>query len=187
MQPSKSYQEDCTERFFETQVETTAALDSGSVPIVKDAWANPPRRKTKKDVKKEMKRKIVRHESEPEPEPSLSVAPVVNGAINSSFFAIHVKVFAIASKYDIKPLQDIARQKFKDQAKWNWDIADLTAAIEIIFDQTPKSEVELRSTLRDVIVEHALISVQHPGFESAMTHIDGLPYDLFCRKTSSVA
>lgn len=56
-----------------------------------------------------------------------------------------------------------------------------------IVDQTPKSEVELRSTLRDVIVEHALISVQHSGFESAMTHIDGLPYDLFCRKTSSVA
>jgi hypothetical protein len=67
LQPSESYQEGCTERFWKTQPVTTAALDSGPVPIEEDAWTIPARRKTKKDVKKEMKRKMVWHEPKPEP------------------------------------------------------------------------------------------------------------------------
>lgn len=103
MQPSESNQEGGTERFWESQPVTTAALDLGPASIEGDAWAIPLRRKTKKDVKKEMKKKMVWHEPEPEPEPSLPVGPVANGAISSSFFTIHAKVFATACKYDTNP------------------------------------------------------------------------------------
>lgn len=187
MQPSESSQESGTKRSWETQPVTTGAVDSGPVQVEEDFWTVPLRKKTKKDVKKERKKRIAWHEPEPEsePEPSLPVGQVANGAISSSFFAIHATVFAIACKYDIKPLEDIARQKFQDQTKCNWDIVDLTAAMEVVFDQTPESELELRRILKDVIVRHALILVQHPSFESAVTRIEGLAYDLFCRKTYS--
>jgi hypothetical protein len=57
----------------------------------------------------------------------------------------------------------------------------------IVFGQTPESELKLRRILKDVIVEHALTLVQDPGFEDAVSRIDGLAYDLFRRKTYSVA
>jgi hypothetical protein len=50
---------------------------------------------------------------EPEPEPPLPVAALVKGGASSSFLEMHMKVFAIASKYDIKLLERIARQKLK--------------------------------------------------------------------------
>jgi hypothetical protein len=49
-----------------------------------------------------------------------------------------------------------------------------------------ESELKVRRILEDVIVEHALTLVQDPGFEDAVSHIDGLVYDLFRRKTYSV-
>lgn len=91
-------------------------------------------------------------------------------------------MFAIASKYDIKSLERTARKKFKDQFDGDWSAADLIAAIEIVFNHTPEGEIKLRNTLKDAIVQHAAYLVQKPGFGEAVTNIDGLVYDLFCRK-----
>ena len=68
---------------------------------------------------------------------------------------IHAGVFAIASNYDIKSLKRIARQKLKAQTKCNWIITDLTAAMALVFGQTPESELKLRRILKDLIVECA--------------------------------
>jgi hypothetical protein len=96
---------------------------------------------------------------------------------------MHAKMFAIASKYDIKSLERTAREKFKDQFDGDWSAADLIAAIDIVFNHTPEREVELRGALKDAIVQHAAYLVQKPGFGEAVSNIDGLVYDLFCRKT----
>jgi hypothetical protein len=100
-----------------------------------------------------------------------------------SFFGMHAKVFAIASKYDIKPLECTVRRKLKDQTECILDIADLIAAIHVVFNFTPDSEFELRNILKDIMVRHALALVQHPDFEDAVASIDGLAYDLFRLKT----
>ena len=123
---------------------------------------------------------------EPDPGPPLpdsSVLTVARDNASSNLMELHAKVFAIASKYDIKPLQRTARKKLKDQTKCDWNVADLIAAMRIIFNQTPETELKLRGVLKDVIVEHALTLVQHPGFDEAVAGINGLAYDLFCRKT----
>jgi hypothetical protein len=100
-----------------------------------------------------------------------------------SFLEMHAKVFAIASKYDIKSLERVAREKFKDQSKGDWLPADLIAAIDVVFNGTPEPETELRNALKDAIVRCAITMVQHPGFEESVAHINGLAYALFRRKT----
>jgi hypothetical protein len=172
---------------IERTAEVAQTEDSfvGSAQPVEDMWGLNMK-KTKKD-KKGTNRTVAPPEPEPEPEPLLPVTTRARGDASSSFMEMHAKVFAIASKYDIKPLERIARQKLKDQTKCEWNIADLTAAMAIVFGQTPESELKLRRILKDVIVEHALTLVQDPGFEDAVSRIDGLAYDLFRRKTYSVA
>jgi hypothetical protein len=100
-----------------------------------------------------------------------------------SFLEMHAKVFAIASKYDIKSLERAARDKFEAQSIGDWSPADLTAAIDIVFNRTPEGETALRNALKDAIVRCAITLVQHPGFEESIAHIDGLAYDLFRRKS----
>ena len=172
---------------IERTAEVAQTEDSfvGSAHPVEDMWGLNMK-KTKKD-KKGTNRTVAPPEPEPEPEPLLPVTTRARGDASSSFMEMHAKVFAIASKYDIKPLERIARQKLKDQTKCEWNIADLTAAMAIVFGQTPESELKLRRILKDVVVEHAFTLVQDPGFEDAVSRIDGLAYDLFRRKTYSVA
>jgi hypothetical protein len=100
-----------------------------------------------------------------------------------SFLEMHAKVFAIASKYDIKSLERAARSKFEAQSNGDWSPADLTAAIDIVFNRTPEGETALRNALKDAIVRCAITLIQHPGFEESIAHIDGLAYDLFRRKS----
>ena len=103
-----------------------------------------------------------------------------------SFLEMHAKMFAIASKYDIESLEHAARDKFRAQFDFDWSPADLIAAIDIVCNHTPDGEIELRDALKDAIVRHAATLVQQPGFEEAVGNIDGLAYDLFCRKTRAL-
>jgi hypothetical protein len=100
-----------------------------------------------------------------------------------SFLEMHAKMFAIASKYDIRSLECVARKKFKDETQRSWEIVDLIAAIHVVFNLTPDVEFELRNILKDTMVRHALTLVQHPDFEDAVASIGGLAYDLFRRRT----
>lgn len=118
-------------------------------------------------------------EPNPEPEPEPPV-PDSTGS-DTNFLELHARVFAIASKYDIKPLEQTARRKFKDKSKRDWWIADLIAAIGIVFHHTPDHEVELRDALKDAIVRRGLYLVNHPDFKVAVEDVDGLAYDLLYR------
>jgi hypothetical protein len=98
---------------IERTAEVAQTEDSfvGSAQPVEDMWGLNMK-KTKKD-KKGTNRTVAPPEPEPEPEPLLPVTTRARGDASSSFMEMHAKVFAIASKYDIKPLERIARQKLK--------------------------------------------------------------------------
>jgi hypothetical protein len=108
------------------------------------------------------------------------------GKAPPSFLEMHAKVFAIASKYDIKTLERAACEKFRRQSVGEWSPADLIAAIDIVFNRTADDEIssELRNVLKEAIVRRAIDLVQYPGFKEAAESIDGLLFDLFCRKTN---
>ena len=113
-----------------------------------------------------------------------SRAPAAEPTLDS-FLEMHARMFAIATKYDIKSLKQTARDKFNDQFHRDWSTADLIAAMEIVCTHTPDREIELRTSLKDAIVRHAVTLVEQPCFREAVERIDGLAYDLFCRMTNA--
>lgn len=140
-------------------------------------WGSIPKKKPKK-------KKIgidfgLESEPGPEPEPEAPMPVSTSGDANS--LELHAKVFAMASKYDIKSLELTARKKFRDQLKREWSSGDMIAAMDFIFNHTPDREYKLRDALKDAIVRRSIDVVQDPGFEAAVAGIDGLAYDLFCR------
>jgi hypothetical protein len=108
------------------------------------------------------------------------------GKAPPSFLEMHAAVFAIASKYDIKTLERAACENFRKQSAGEWSPADLIAAIDIVFNRKLDDEIssELRNVLKEAIVRRAIDLVQYPGFKEAAESIDGLLFDLFCRKTN---
>ena len=133
----------------------------------------------KKKNKAKKKGLDFRYADEPEPEPK-SPLPDSTGR-DANVLELHAKVFAMASKYDIKPLELTARKKLKDELKREWRTDDMIAAMDVVFNRTPEGEIKLRTALKNAIVRCAIDVVQHPGFEEAVADIDGLAYDLFRR------
>lgn len=183
----------------ETKADDFSIDETAQPNVTNDFWGFGSVTKKRKKGRKNTKRlDMWQSEPEPEPEPVPELGPVsedyhlpIDSTVTastvldgrSSFLEIHAKVFAIASKYDLRSLENDARKKFKDQTQRSWEIADLIAAIHVVFNLTPDSEFELRNILKDTMVGHALTLVQHPDFEDAVASIDGLAYDLFRRKT----
>ncbi|GAB7336118.1 hypothetical protein MBLNU13_g08910t2 [Cladosporium sp. NU13] len=198
---SVSIDEDCKDEAStsgapELDIETT--IDEPPQPNdASDFWGlGSSGKKGKKEKKRTKKAATWEPEPEPEPEPvpesvfQYHHLPTVSAdaALSAvqgppSFLEMHAKVFALASKYDIRSLEYEARKKFKDETQRSWETIDLIAAIHVLFNLTPDSETELRSILKATMVRHALTLVQHPNFEDAVASIDGLGYGLFRRKT----
>jgi hypothetical protein len=181
----------------ETKVDEVPVVETVRPNGTDDLWGfGNVVKKVKKEKKKTKRLDMWQLEPEPVPEPvpepmsgdyhlptdtAGTASMVLHG--RSSFLEMHAKVFAIASKYDIRSLEHDARKKFTDQTQRSWEIADLIAAVHVVFNRTPDNEFKLRNILKDTMAGHALTLVQHPDFEDAVASIDGLAYDLFRRKT----
>ena len=105
--------------------------------------------------------------------------PRKEGETQTSFLEMHAKLFAMASKYDVKSLENTAREKFIDTLHRGWWSVDLIAAMEIVFKHTPEDEHELRNEFMTAIVESTSTLAANEGFQEVVASIDGLACDLF--------
>lgn len=94
-----------------------------------------------------------------------------------SFLAVHAKVFALGSKYDIPHLQTKALAKFKVAARL-WSRDELVESIPIAFSTAPDND-SLRITLKAIITANSARLTDDSAFEDAVNGIEGLAFDLF--------
>jgi hypothetical protein len=146
-------------------------------PEIDDVWGSMMRLPSSKLCPK-CKSNRAASNCEPWPEPTLDT-----GDPKSSFLEIHAKMFVIASKYDIKPLESAAFAKLKRDTELNWWAPDLIAAIPVVFGQTSETQTELRDLLKDLIVRQSRNLAEVPGFKEAIGNVEGLAYDLFYHQT----
>ena len=64
-------------------------------------------------------------------------------------------VYAVAEKYDIPDLKDLAKSKFETLATSKWPHVDLYAVLETIFSTTPDGDMGLRQIVLDICRQHA--------------------------------
>jgi hypothetical protein len=117
-------------------------FDTGSIApppqseFNEDMWGAPPTKK-----KKGKKFRV------PAAEPPPDISPL----------EMHAKMFATASKYEIKSLEQTACEKCKAEFDRDWSTADLIAAIDVVCNHTPDRKIELRNALKDAIARQALM------------------------------
>lgn len=110
----------------------------------------------------------------PTPETTVATPPSVH-------IVEHAKVFAIAVKYQVDGLRDLATAKFKHSVRASWDHDDFAHAISIVYTSTADNVPQLRDIVVDVIHDHFDTLKHKAEFESVVTSIPALAYALLKR------
>ena len=66
----------------------------------------------------------------------------------------NVLVYAVAEKYDIPDLKDLAKHKFGTLARSKWPQDEFHAVTEAVFSTTPDTDMGLRRIVMDICSEH---------------------------------
>lgn len=82
--------------------------------------------------------------------------------------ALHAKVYAIAEKYNIKPLKDLACTKFEIAADRDWYSPYFPVTIGFVYTSTPPDDRGLRDIVVKLSRDHLKPLLDRPEFESMM-------------------
>ena len=79
-----------------------------------------------------------------------------------------VLVYAVAEKYDIPDLKDLAMHKFRTLASSKWSQDDFHVAMEAVFSTTPETDMGLRQIVLDICKEHSEYILRDKEFRAMM-------------------
>ena len=96
----------------------------------------------------------------------------------------HAKVFAMAVKYHVDALRNLAAQKFKAEVAEHWDHEDLAHAIHVIYTSTADEVTQLREIAVEALDAHRGQLLEKPEIATLLRSITGLACDLLLRDSS---
>ena len=141
----------------------------------------PPLR-TKKE-KKKVKRRVPSSwptfdELPPQPEPAREPSDdIVLGESKESNLHVHAQMYALADKYGIHDLKDLARDKFAEAASNDWDGSGFPIAVQTVYSSTPESDHGLRDVVVDTLSQHRVLLAK-AEVEALVKEINGLAFGL---------
>lgn len=92
--------------------------------------------------------------TEEETDSGTTLEPLLSADPHDSRMMNNVLVYAIAEKYDIPELKQLAKRKFEILACSKWPHDDFHAVIEVAFSTTPDGDMGLRRIVLDICEDH---------------------------------
>jgi hypothetical protein len=154
--------------------------DGVEVPDVttpEEPAAPPPRKKTRTSAASSRAKKVAPGPPQPSsspPQPSLPPTPKVH-------LIEHAKLFAMAVKYHVDALRDLAAQKFKDEVAQHWNHEDFAHAIHLIYTTTVDDVTQLREVAAEALYNHSNELLEKAEITALLRSINGLACDLYMR------
>lgn len=104
-----------------------------------------------------------------------------------NFLVGHVKVFAIAVKYQVDGLRHLAASKFKHETTHGeaWKDEEFAQAISLVYSSTPDEVQELRVLAEEVLHAHFEELKHNKGIEEFMCNHPSLTFKLLKRKSET--
>lgn len=92
---------------------------------------------------------------------------------------IHVTMHALADKYQVEGLGQVARSKFKACLRHHTKSADFLNAVQIAYSATPDTNRGLRDAVLEAFLVHFQVNIADmPGIEAKLDTIDELSFQL---------
>ena len=105
-----------------------------------------------------------------------------NGTIAPSSFeetelSTNARMYALADKYGIEDLKELAREKFARVATRDWNKGGFAHAVQIVYESTPKSGSSLRDVIVATINQHRDL-MKDSEIENMLEELNGLAVGL---------
>ncbi|KAL8896810.1 MAG: hypothetical protein Q9207_007527 [Kuettlingeria erythrocarpa] len=111
--------------------------------------------------------------------------------VNVSALLNNVLVYALAEKYDIQPLKDLAHQKFATRSMFAWEDDKLVAVAKMVYNTTPTTDRGLRIMIAlsccDYIDQSSGDFLESSKLEQLCTKDGALTFDILKRYQSEKA
>ncbi|KAF2807276.1 uncharacterized protein BDZ99DRAFT_368734, partial [Mytilinidion resinicola] len=91
---------------------------------------------------------------------------------NQGVLEIHAQMYAMADKYQISEMKDLAKAKFEAAMRFHGGYKLLPHVVPIVFTTTPDSDAQLRNLVARAIALDNLLRLK--SFRGAVEKIDGL-------------
>jgi hypothetical protein len=92
-----------------------------------------------------------------------------------------VRVYAIADKYDIPRLKELAQQRFSNWAENNWACHDFSAIAREVFETTPTSDRGLRDVVIRLVAMHADDLIRKKDSRNLIEDVGDLGLNVLCQ------
>ncbi|AEO55662.1 hypothetical protein MYCTH_2299733 [Thermothelomyces thermophilus ATCC 42464] len=92
---------------------------------------------------------------------------------------IHARLYALAEKYDVQGLKALALEKFKEEARIQWDSDDFIRAAEEAYTSTVDRDRGMRDAVVEAIREHSVV-LDKESMQNVVRRFD-LCFDLMMR------
>lgn len=102
------------------------------------------------------------------------------------FMIEHAKVFAMAVKYQVDGLRDLAISKFQAQVKSHWNHQDFPHTIFVVYNSTPQDVTQLRDLVANQMHETFEELQNKPEIEEVVLSIPKLSYNLLKRSRPEI-
>lgn len=96
--------------------------------------------------------------------------------IHADDLCIHAEVYALADKYNIKGLKDLADEKFGEALDLAFTGQKFFEAVDTIYTETPRSDTRLRKKVAAHLVERKKHHGMYPELKSALERHHELAY-----------
>jgi hypothetical protein len=117
---------------------------------------------------------------QPEPYPALELehrpAPLAFFKSSETNLILHARVYALAEKFIIEGLKDVALKKFEMELHTDWNTQDSLQATEVVYESTPESVRGMRDVVVKTFHEHNLLGQE--GVKEYIRDFTDLVYDL---------
>lgn len=103
---------------------------------------------------------------------------------DASQLLLHSQMYALADKYQVDGLKDLAREKFMCCCVVFWDTNDFPLAARHVFDSTPGSDRDMRSLIAATLSDH-LELLNNSDIAALLDEPNGLAVDMLRRKVDT--
>ncbi|KAI9806171.1 MAG: hypothetical protein M1826_004670 [Phylliscum demangeonii] len=90
----------------------------------------------------------------------------------------HALVYAVAEKYDIPALKDLAGKKFKLRSRDVWPIAGLQNVVRLVYQKTPDHDRALRTVIAELCAQHLPELISTDKFRSSVLKFSSFGLDM---------
>jgi len=97
----------------------------------------------------------------------------------------NVLVYAIAEKYYIPELKELAKAKFLDQSHRLLSTNLYPEIIKLVYESTPSSDRGLRNAVALACVEETKALVDNPTFSAVVKTVGDFGFDILCKSLKS--